>query len=388
LSFPAGASSRKLRLLIAERRPGQTPSLVTVRAIDLDSTHLTYDLFFSLTVTSLADAIILRFVPPVDGSGDYAGVTAAVIVKPYRYLDTVLQSVVVNVCNDSINGGYRFGFNGKPHDDEFAGRGNFQDYGFRMYDPRIARFVSVDPLTKDYPWYTPYQFAGNTPITCIDLDGLEPARPHVPGKPQYGYVSANDMQLPQKTPYLAPHTGEVSRWVLFQEGAETFTFGVLTTFGSGTYISGTSGLGAAFGGTTAMTLGLGETAVGLTRMVDAFNVRTPDNELHSSGTMPGLLAYKAGNDDAPIIDALSAVAPSYITVGIGPGILKDVRSAAIQVQKGKVGQALVSTANAVDGARDVKALLDSGPRNKQTKSSNTPSISSSLEGVPKKPYEK
>jgi hypothetical protein len=31
----------------------------------------------------------------------------------------------------------------------------------------------VDPLTKDYPWYTPYQFAGNTPIAAVDLDGAE-----------------------------------------------------------------------------------------------------------------------------------------------------------------------------------------------------------------------
>jgi hypothetical protein len=28
-------------------------------------------------------------------------------------------------------------------------------------------------LSPEYPWYTPYQFAGNTPIQAIDLDGLE-----------------------------------------------------------------------------------------------------------------------------------------------------------------------------------------------------------------------
>lgn len=38
----------------------------------------------------------------------------------------------------------------------------------------VARFLSVDPLAPQYPWYTPYQFAGNTPIMAIDLDGLEP----------------------------------------------------------------------------------------------------------------------------------------------------------------------------------------------------------------------
>lgn len=44
----------------------------------------------------------------------------------------------------------------------------------RIYDPRIAKFLSVDPLTKSFPWYTPYQFAGNMPTIAIDLDGAEP----------------------------------------------------------------------------------------------------------------------------------------------------------------------------------------------------------------------
>lgn len=44
----------------------------------------------------------------------------------------------------------------------------------RIYDPRLGRFLSVDLLTKDYPELTPYQFAGNTPIAAVDLDGKEP----------------------------------------------------------------------------------------------------------------------------------------------------------------------------------------------------------------------
>jgi RHS repeat-associated protein len=49
------------------------------------------------------------------------------------------------------------------------------DYGFRNYDPQIGRFPQHDPLTFDYPHYTPYQFAGCEPIANVDLDGLEPA---------------------------------------------------------------------------------------------------------------------------------------------------------------------------------------------------------------------
>ena len=67
---------------------------------------------------------------------------------------------------------YRYGFNGKEHDMSWGGLG-IQDYGFRLYVPGIGRFLSVDPLTRSYPYYTPYQFAGNRPIQAIDLDGLE-----------------------------------------------------------------------------------------------------------------------------------------------------------------------------------------------------------------------
>ncbi|TCJ16251.1 alpha/beta hydrolase, partial [Flaviaesturariibacter flavus] len=65
--------------------------------------------------------------------------------------------------------GYRYGFNGKENDPETQ----LQDYGFRIYKPQLGRFLSVDPLTTKYPMLTPFQFASNTPIQAIDLDGLE-----------------------------------------------------------------------------------------------------------------------------------------------------------------------------------------------------------------------
>jgi RHS repeat-associated protein len=68
---------------------------------------------------------------------------------------------------------YRYGFNGKENDNEVKGEGNQQDYGMRIYDTRLVRFLSVDPLTNDYPWFTPYHFAGNMPIWAIDIDGME-----------------------------------------------------------------------------------------------------------------------------------------------------------------------------------------------------------------------
>ena len=68
---------------------------------------------------------------------------------------------------------FRYGFNGKENDNDVKGTGNQQDYGMRIYDTRIGKFLSVDPLTDDYPSWSPYPFAMNRPIDGIDLDGCE-----------------------------------------------------------------------------------------------------------------------------------------------------------------------------------------------------------------------
>jgi RHS repeat-associated protein len=64
---------------------------------------------------------------------------------------------------------YRYGFNGKETDKET----NTQDYGLRIYDPRLGRFLSVDPLSAEYPWNSTYAFAENDVIRSIDLEGAE-----------------------------------------------------------------------------------------------------------------------------------------------------------------------------------------------------------------------
>lgn len=46
-------------------------------------------------------------------------------------------------------------------------------YGARYYAAWTCRFISVDPLAADYPFYTPYNYAGNKPINKIDIDGMQ-----------------------------------------------------------------------------------------------------------------------------------------------------------------------------------------------------------------------
>ena len=75
--------------------------------------------------------------------------------------------------HEEAEASHRYGFNGKENDNEVKGEGVQQDYGFRIYDARIARFLSVDPLTTSYPSWSPYPFAMNRVIDGVDIDGRE-----------------------------------------------------------------------------------------------------------------------------------------------------------------------------------------------------------------------
>jgi RHS repeat-associated protein len=74
--------------------------------------------------------------------------------------------------------GYRFGFNGKEQDDEVKGNGNSLDYGARIYDSRLGRWMSIDPLQQEYPNYSPYNYVANNPVFYIDADGKKFINPH------------------------------------------------------------------------------------------------------------------------------------------------------------------------------------------------------------------
>ena len=67
--------------------------------------------------------------------------------------------------------GYRFGFNGKERDDEINEDGGSYDFGSRIYDGRLGRWLSLDPQAIQFPNLSPYCSFGSNPIFYIDPDG-------------------------------------------------------------------------------------------------------------------------------------------------------------------------------------------------------------------------
>ena len=56
-------------------------------------------------------------------------------------------------------------------DDEITGSGNSYDFGARIYDSRLGRWLSLDPIAKEYPSLSDYCFVANTPLQAVDPDG-------------------------------------------------------------------------------------------------------------------------------------------------------------------------------------------------------------------------
>ncbi|WP_203258194.1 RHS repeat-associated core domain-containing protein [Hyunsoonleella ulvae] len=67
---------------------------------------------------------------------------------------------------------YRYGFNGFEKDDEVKGSGNSYTTEWRQYDPRIGRWLSIDPVYK--PFESPYVAFSNNPMYYIDRLGDDP----------------------------------------------------------------------------------------------------------------------------------------------------------------------------------------------------------------------
>jgi len=66
---------------------------------------------------------------------------------------------------------YRFGMNGMEMNNEVSGDGNSYTTFFRQYDPRLGRWMSIDPIV--HPWLSPYNAFDANPIYYADPSGAD-----------------------------------------------------------------------------------------------------------------------------------------------------------------------------------------------------------------------
>jgi len=69
---------------------------------------------------------------------------------------------------------YRYGFNEMEFDNEIKGEGNSYSTFWRQYDPRLGRWLSMDPAMKKYASWSPYATSFNNPIHFKDTKGDDP----------------------------------------------------------------------------------------------------------------------------------------------------------------------------------------------------------------------
>jgi RHS repeat-associated protein len=65
---------------------------------------------------------------------------------------------------------YRYAFQGQELDKETG----MEAFPARLYDGRIGRWLTFDPLAEKFPSWSPYNFCMNNPMNMIDPDGKFP----------------------------------------------------------------------------------------------------------------------------------------------------------------------------------------------------------------------
>jgi len=128
-----------------------------------------------------------RKIPEFDGSNNFTHYTADVVsYSDYYPFGMQMPGRSANTSE------YRYGAGGMEKDDEIKGEGNSYTTFFRQYDPRIGRWLSVDPLAHEFPWSSPYVAFNNNPIVFIDPDGRAAVNADGGGDPQDGDTRVTD----------------------------------------------------------------------------------------------------------------------------------------------------------------------------------------------------
>ncbi len=127
--------------------------------------------------------------------------------------------------------------------------GDQNSYAFkaRIHDPRVGRFLSLDPKAKEYPHNSPYAFSENRVMDKVELEGKESSDIELQGSLHLGINVFNGnftfggsvgMRLSDNSSVLlnvnnSTSTGDVVITGIFNTGLAGQSFQALGTFNTG-----------------------------------------------------------------------------------------------------------------------------------------------------------
>lgn len=109
---------------------------------------------------------------------EHLEIITGVTEEVYYVADVVSQSdyypfgmLMPNTSDEPEEDGYRYGYQGSEKDDEVKGGNNSYTTYYRQLDPRIGRWLSIDPECQMFPSMSPYISMDNNPISYSDILG-------------------------------------------------------------------------------------------------------------------------------------------------------------------------------------------------------------------------
>ncbi len=189
--------SSRVGMDVAEKNMISTS--VTVQSFYCESGKKQYELSNHLgnVLTVITDKKI-----PIENSlvsGEVAYFEAEILTaSDYSPFGTILEN------RDYTSEKYRYGFQNQERDDELKDNGNSINFTYRMHDPRLGRFFSVDPVSNEYPYNSCYAFSENRVIDGVELEGLEVV--HISDK--ISQYATQVLQVIKSSEYLSSLTFE------------------------------------------------------------------------------------------------------------------------------------------------------------------------------------